>query len=161
MSNRCGSDWLARRGYWQCCGEYRLPVETVCRHCGRAKDGAKTLPPAPAPDRPTNAPQGQQVARKWAPYKSRTEKLAAEYLGPTALYEPIRVRLADGAWYTPDFIDPGRRVAYEVKHATRDAWNSRKTQRRVLKVAAERLEELGIGLRLLLWDGAHWTEADI
>jgi hypothetical protein len=58
-------------------------------------------------------------------------------------------------------VDPGRRVAYEVKHARRDVWNSRKTQRRVLRVASERLHELGIRLRLLLWDGKQWTEADI
>jgi hypothetical protein len=165
MSNRFGPDFLARRGYWQCCGEYLLPVETVCRHCGRDKAGGKTLPQVSAPDQPTPTPQSQQAARgtkrRWGIFRSRTEFMAAERLGPDVLYEAIRVRLATGAWYTPDFVDPGRRVAYEVKHARRDVWNSRKTQRRILRVASERLHELGIRLRLLIWDGEQWTEADI
>jgi hypothetical protein len=104
---------------------------------------------------------------KWAPYRSYTEYRAAQYLGPSAEYEPLRIKVAEGAWYTPDFArrtpvgDLPRWVAYEVKNLRHDCRGSLGTQRRVLKVAAEKLARWGISLRLLILDGETWREEDV
>jgi hypothetical protein len=122
---------------------------------------------APVPDpAPATGPGRATSGRaKWAPYRSYTEYRAAQYLGPDAEYEPGRVKLADGAWYTPDFVirakAGGPDVAYEVKNLRHDCRGSLDTQRRVLRVAAEKLARWGIMLRLLILDGDVWREEDV
>jgi hypothetical protein len=55
-------------------------------------------------------------------------------------YEPIRIRLADGAWYTPDFLvitNDGRTQVFETKGFWREAARVR------IKVAADKFRGSG------------------
>jgi hypothetical protein len=95
--------------------------------------------------RPAEAPAPAITAKQ--PRRGRKNKLEArferEYLQPKRDFghlvwfdfEPIKFRLADGAWYTPDFISQGAGgslVAWETKGFWREAARIR------IKVAADK-----------------------
>jgi hypothetical protein len=166
------------KSYWQCprCTAYNAIRRTLCGNCQELRHEPEDVPatahsgtgPVLGTSDSQRPGKAAKPARKWHPYRSYTEKRAAEWLVRQNIvcvaYEAIKVRLADGAWYCPDFVQVGMclpRVAWEVKNAAHDCRNSLATQRRVLRVAKERLAELGIELRLLVWDGKAWQEKEV
>lgn len=179
-------------GYVECCGVARcLAAYPACLVCHKPAPGSKTAPPAittgegrgsgRSDTRP--AAPGQETARKttqhkrgkWAPYRSYTEKRAAEWLATRyriVEYEPLSVAMprqhtASGRVrrYTPDFVASRPDVdvtAFEVKSTRNDVRNSTDAFRRIATDAKEALERWGVAdLRLLVWDGERFTEQEV
>jgi hypothetical protein len=69
-------------------------------------------------------------------------------------YEPMRLRLADGAWYTPDFGVLTRECLFEL-HETKGFW--REAARVRIKVAAAEFPFRFIAIKR---DGTGWSREE-